>query len=55
VLRPLLSHRLFYSKAIFALPLRTAAVFPFVVLGLLAVAIRRAPGTRATGTSSIPV
>jgi len=55
VLRPLLSDRLFYSKAIFALPLRTAAVFPFVVLGLLAVAIRRAPGTRATGTSSIPV
>jgi hypothetical protein len=40
VLRPLLTHQQFYSKAIFALPLRTAAVFPFVVLGLLALARR---------------
>jgi len=40
-LRPLLTHQQFYSKAIFALPLRTAAAFPFVVLGLLALALRR--------------
>jgi hypothetical protein len=30
----------FYSKAVFALPLRTAAAFPFVVLGLLTMARR---------------
>jgi hypothetical protein len=41
VLRPLLSRDVFYSKAIFALPLRTAAAFPFVVLGLLTLALRR--------------
>lgn len=40
VLRPFLRPELFYSKALFALPLRTAAPFPFVVLGLLVVAIR---------------
>lgn len=39
-LRPLLAHDVFYSKAIFALPLRTAAAFPFVVLGLLTLALR---------------
>ena len=50
-LHPLLSHQQFYSKAIFALPLRTAAAFPFVVLGLLALALR---ATRAaTGTSGL--
>jgi len=38
--RPLLSVEQFYSKAIFALPLRTAAVFPFVVTGLVALARR---------------
>lgn len=42
--RPLLTHEQFYSKAVFALPVRTAAVFPFIVLGLLAVA-RRALAT----------
>jgi hypothetical protein len=42
VLRPLLTHEQFYSKAVFALPLRTAAVFPFVVLGLLVTALRSA-------------
>jgi len=35
LLRPLMSSNEFYSKGIFSLPLRTAAVFPFVVLGLL--------------------
>jgi Glycosyltransferase family 87 len=34
-LRPMLSNPTFYSKLIFALPLRTAAVFPFLVLVLL--------------------
>jgi hypothetical protein len=43
VLRPLLTQGQFYSKAVFALPLRTAAAFPFVVLGLLALAMRHAP------------
>jgi hypothetical protein len=52
-LRPLLSHQQFYSKAIFALPLRTAAAFPFVVLGLLALALRGARA--ATGTIGLPV
>jgi hypothetical protein len=41
VLRPLLSAEVFYSKAVFALPLRTTAAFPFVVLGLLTLALRR--------------
>jgi hypothetical protein len=40
VLRPFLRPELFYSKALFALPLRTAAPFPFVVLGLLVLAMR---------------
>jgi hypothetical protein len=40
VLRPLLSPNVFNSKAIFVLPLRTAASFPFVVLALLALAAR---------------
>jgi len=35
LLRPVFTDQQFYSKAIFALPLRTAAVFPFIVLGLL--------------------
>ncbi len=39
-LRPFLSPELFASKAIFVLPLRTAAGFPFVVLGLLTIAMR---------------
>lgn len=30
-LRPLLTDNQFYSKAVFVLPLRTAAVFPFVL------------------------
>src|ERR1019366_9054345 len=42
VLRPFLPPELFYSKALFALPLRTAAAFPFVVLGSLALALHRA-------------
>ncbi len=39
-LRPFLSAELFFSKAVFVLPLRTAAAFPFVVLGLLTMARR---------------
>jgi hypothetical protein len=39
-LRPFLSPELFGSKAVFVLPLRTAAAFPFVVLGLLTLALR---------------
>lgn len=50
VLRPLLSPPVFYSKAVFVLPLRTALVFPFVVLGLLALAFRQSPyGHRVAG------
>lgn len=41
VLRPLVTRPLFYSKTIFVLPLRTAAVFPFVLLGVLALGLRR--------------
>jgi hypothetical protein len=40
VLRPLLRPEVFFSKAVFFLPLRTAAAFPFVVLGLLVLASR---------------
>ena len=42
LLRPLVSASQFYSKAVFALPLRTAAAFPFLVLGAVALALRRA-------------
>jgi len=52
VLRPFLRPELFYSKALFALPLRTAAAFPFVVLGLLALALRGARST--TGSTGLP-
>ena len=40
VLRPAISPEQFYSKSIFALPLRTAAVFPFIVMALLVLARR---------------
>jgi hypothetical protein len=40
-MQPLINHDVFYSKAVFVLPLRTAAVFPFVVLGALVPNIRR--------------
>jgi hypothetical protein len=40
VLRPVLSSELFYSRAVFVLPLRTAVPFPFVVLALLIVKYR---------------
>lgn len=43
VLHPLLTHDQFYSTPVLSLPIRTAAAFPFVVLGLLALAMRRAP------------
>jgi hypothetical protein len=43
VLHPFLPPEVFYSKALFVLPLRTAAPFPFVVLALLVVAIRAKP------------
>ena len=39
-LHPFLRPELFYSKALFVLPLRTAASFPFVVLALLVLAFR---------------
>jgi hypothetical protein len=39
-LRPLLSPQIFASEAVFVLPLRTAAAFPFAVLGLLTIAFR---------------
>ena len=42
VLRPMLSPEVFSAKAVFVLPLRTAAAFPFVVLGLLVLAARTA-------------
>lgn len=47
-LHPLLTHQQFYSKAIFSLPLRMAAVFPFVVLGVLTLAGRSEKLTRET-------
>ena len=43
VLRPFLRPDVFYSKALFVLPLRTAAPFPFVALALLVLAIRAKP------------
>jgi hypothetical protein len=42
LLRRLLTHEQVYSTAILSLPIRTAAALPFVVLGLLALAMRRA-------------
>ena len=50
VLRPLLTQQQFSSKAVFALPLRTAATFPFVVLGALALALR--PARNSVGAGS---
>jgi hypothetical protein len=41
-LHPFLRPEVFYSKAVFALPLRTAAALPFVVIGLLVLAHRAA-------------
>jgi hypothetical protein len=41
-LRPFLRPEVFYSEAVFALPLRTAAALPFVVIGLLVLAHRAA-------------
>jgi len=45
LVHPLLRDQQFYSKPVFALPFRTAAVFPFVVLGLLALGHRIAART----------
>jgi hypothetical protein len=54
-LRPLLRPDLFDSKAVFVLPLRTAAPFPFIVLGLLAMAWRAMLRQKAVLTSaSVP-
>jgi hypothetical protein len=50
-LRPFLSPELFNSKAVFVLPLRTAAPFPFVVLGLLAMAFRATLGRQGESVS----
>jgi hypothetical protein len=38
--RPLLAAQQGYSRALFALPIRTAAAFPFVLLGALALSLR---------------
>ncbi len=40
-IRPFVSPEVFYSKAVFALPLRTAAAFPFVVVAGLTLLMRR--------------
>ena len=40
VLRPVLAGQMFYSKSVFALPLRTAAVLPFVLLAGMALRLR---------------
>jgi hypothetical protein len=52
IVRPLLTHEQFYSNVVLSLPLRTAAAFPFVVLGLLVLA-RRAPSASEFGKSSL--
>jgi hypothetical protein len=52
VLRPVLGHNVFYSKALFVLPLRTAAAFPFVVLGALILALRHAHDLAETSSAS---
>jgi hypothetical protein len=46
LVRPFLAQDVFYSKAVLALPLRTTAVLPFVVIGLLALAYRYALAKR---------
>jgi len=51
--RPLLTADVFYSKAVFALPLRTAAVFPFVVLGLLMLVWRGSTGMAKEKSAAI--
>jgi len=53
-LRPLLSRQQFYSTAVLALPLRTAAAFPFVIVALLALAIHRAQPAGADDGMSLP-
>jgi hypothetical protein len=53
VVRPFLRPEQFYSSAVFVLPLRTAAAFPFVVLGLLALA-QSAMLRQAKLTSDLP-
>ncbi len=51
LVRPLLSDEQFYSKPVFGLPLRTVAVFPFVLLGLLALGRRITARTAITRPS----
>ncbi len=41
ILRPFLRPEFFYSKAVFILPVRTASTFPFIVVILLALALRQ--------------
>ncbi len=53
VLRPLLTHRQFYSRAVFLLPLCMAYGFPFVVLGPIVVALRRERGS--AGRAALPL
>jgi hypothetical protein len=55
LLRPLLPAEIFYSKAVFVLPLRTAAVFPFVVLAPLILTLRaRSQKQRELAPASLP-
>jgi hypothetical protein len=53
MLRPFLSPSLFLSKAVFVLPLRTAAAFPFVVLGLLTIDMRGTMRKKKTRIESV--
>jgi Glycosyltransferase family 87 len=46
VVRPFLTWDVFYSVAVFSLPLRTTAILPFVVIALLALAYRAAVAKR---------
>jgi hypothetical protein len=54
-LQPFLTRQQFYSKAIFSLPLRMAAVFPFVVLGVLTLAARAQKQAGKLQSSQFPV
>lgn len=45
ILRPFLPSAVFYSAAVFSLPVRTAAAFPFGLLGVLALGARSSVGS----------
>jgi hypothetical protein len=52
-LRPFLDDQHFFTKAVLGLPLRTAGMFPFMVLGLLALAGRHLQPAREADGGSI--